>query len=148
MSGEAKVISTGPLPASEAVWTKLVKKTYKDPNGVTRTWESAERTTRPKGSDIDGVGIVAILEKETDPGFCNTNLRMVHVTVDMSLPANQDLKPELEENEFIEVFLVKLVDLWEECIKLEAQGYAIDARIANLAEGIEIGQEVQALGAG
>jgi ADP-ribose pyrophosphatase len=66
---------------------------------------------------------------------------MVHVTVDMSLPANQDLKPELEENEFIEVFLVKLVDLWEECIKLEAQGYAIDARIANLAEGIEIAKK-------
>lgn len=66
---------------------------------------------------------------------------MVHVTVDMSLPANQDLKPELEENEFIEVFLVKLVDLWEECIKLEAEGYAIDARIANLAEGIEIAKK-------
>lgn len=63
---------------------------------------------------------------------------MVHVTVDMSLPENQDLKPELEENEFIEVFLVRLADLWEECIKLEAEGYAIDARIANLAEGIEI----------
>ncbi|KAH6854816.1 NUDIX hydrolase domain-like protein [Chaetomium sp. MPI-CAGE-AT-0009] len=198
--GEAKVISTEPLPPSEAVWTKLVKKTYKDPNGVTRTWESAERTTRPKTSDIDGVGIVAILEKKTgpeivlqkqyrppldktvielpaglidegetaeqaairelkeetgyvsevletspvmfnDPGFCNTNLRMVHVTVDMSLPANQDLKPELEENEFIEVFLVKLADLWEECIKLEAEGYAIDARIANLAEGIEIAKK-------
>jgi ADP-ribose pyrophosphatase len=66
---------------------------------------------------------------------------MVHVTVDMSLPANQELKPELEENEFIEVFLVKLVDLWEQCIKLEAQGYAIDARIANLAEGIEIAKK-------
>lgn len=44
---------------------KLQRKTYKDPRGVTRTWESAERTTRPKGCDIDGVGIVAILEKET-----------------------------------------------------------------------------------
>ncbi|GAB1311560.1 ADP-ribose diphosphatase [Madurella fahalii] len=198
--GEARVISTEPLLQSEAVWTKLVKKTYKDPNGVTRTWESAERTTRPKGCDIDGVGIVAILEKETgpeivlqkqyrppvdqivielpaglidegetaeqaairelkeetgyvadvletspvmfnDPGFCNTNLRMVHVSVDMSLPENQDLKPELEENEFIEVFLVKLDSLWQECIKLEAEGYAIDARIANLAEGIEIAKK-------
>lgn len=38
---------------------------YKDPTGKTRDWESAERSTRPKGSDIDGVGIVAILEKST-----------------------------------------------------------------------------------
>ncbi|KAK4119329.1 hypothetical protein N657DRAFT_659085 [Parathielavia appendiculata] len=198
--GEARVISTEPLPQSEAVWTKLVKKIYRDPNGVKRTWESAERTTRPKNCDIDGVGIVAILEKDTgpeivlqkqyrppvdkicielpaglvdegetaeqaairelreetgyvaqvletspvmfnDPGFCNTNLRMVHVSVDMSLPENQNLKPQLEENEFIEVFLVKLADLWEECFRLEAEGYAIDARIANLAEGIEIAKK-------
>ncbi|KAK0656266.1 NUDIX hydrolase domain-like protein [Cercophora newfieldiana] len=198
--GEAKVLSTKPLVKSEAVWTKLVLKTYQDPNGVERTWESAERRTRPQGSDIDGVGIVAILEKETgpeivlqkqyrppldkicielpaglvdenetaeqaairelreetgyvaevletspvmwnDPGFCNTNLKMVHVSVDMSLPENQNLKPELEENEFIEVFHVRLVDLWEECIRLEAQGFAIDARIANLAEGIEIAKK-------
>ncbi len=66
---------------------------------------------------------------------------MVHVTVDMSLPENQDLKPELEENEFIEVFLVRLADIWKECIKLEADGYAIDARIANLAEGIEMAKK-------
>ncbi len=39
---------------------------------------------------------------------------MVHVSVDMTLPENQDLKPELEENEFIEVFLVRLTDLWVE----------------------------------
>ena len=38
---------------------------YQDAKGQSRDWESAERTTRPKGSDIDGVGIVAILEKET-----------------------------------------------------------------------------------
>ncbi|KAL2262527.1 hypothetical protein VTK26DRAFT_1057 [Humicola hyalothermophila] len=198
--GEPKVLRTEPLLETEAVWTRLVKKTYKDPNGVTRTWESAERRTRPKDSDIDGVGIVAILEKETgpeivlqkqyrppldkivielpaglidagetaeqaairelkeetgylaevletspvmfnDPGFCNTNLRMVHVSVDMSLPENQDPKPELEENEFIEVFFAKLDTLWAECARLEAEGYAIDARIANLAEGIEIAKK-------
>lgn len=38
---------------------------YQDPNGVERTWESAERQTRPNGCDIDGVGIMAILEKPT-----------------------------------------------------------------------------------
>lgn len=66
---------------------------------------------------------------------------MVHVIVDMNRPENRDPRPQLEENEFIEVFLVKLADLWEECVKLEAQGYAIDARIANLAEGIEIAKK-------
>ncbi|KAH8879336.1 hypothetical protein GQ53DRAFT_756065 [Thozetella sp. PMI_491] len=201
-AGISHVVSTEPLLETEAVWTKLVKKTYKDPNGVTRTWESAERRTRPKSCDIDGVGIVAILEKETgpeivlqkqyrppldkivieipaglidegetaeqaairelkeetgyvgeilevspimfnDPGFCNTNLKMVHVSVDMSLPANQDLKPELEENEFIEVFHLRLTDLWVELEKLEAEGYAIDARLGNLAEGIEFAKKLK-----
>ncbi|KAL8654675.1 MAG: hypothetical protein Q9210_001365 [Variospora velana] len=158
---------------------------------------STKPLTRPKDSPIDGVGIVAILQKlsgpelllqkqfrppvdkavieipaglvdagesaaesavrelreETgyhgkvsevspimfnDPGFCNTNLNMVHVTVDMTLPENQNLKPELEENEFIEVFSLPLKDLYAECKRLEDQGYAIDARVGTLAEGIEL----------
>ncbi|KAI3398100.1 hypothetical protein diail_9853 [Diaporthe ilicicola] len=199
-AADAKVLSVSQLPESEAKWTKLVKIQYKDPRGRTRDWESAERRTRPKGSDIDGVGIVAILEKPTgpeivlqkqyrppadrvmievpaglvdtgetaeqaavrelkeetgyvgkvtessplmwnDPGFCNTNLRMVHVSIDMGLPENQNLKPELEENEFIEVFYVPLKSLWEECKKLEAQGYGIDARVGTLAEGIELAKQ-------
>ena len=65
---------------------------------------------------------------------------MVHVTVDMSDPANQNLKPELEDNEFIEVFTAPLRDLWENCRKLESEGFAIDARVGTLAEGIEIGK--------
>lgn len=73
-----------------------------------------------------------------DPGFCNTNLRMVHVTVDMSHPDNQNPKPELEDNEFIEVFTLKLADLWAGCKRLESEGYGIDARVGTLAEGIEI----------
>ncbi|KAI2604738.1 MutT/nudix family protein [Hypoxylon fragiforme] len=196
----AKVLSTESLANCNAVWTKLVKLTYTDSKSQTRTWESAERTTRPKSSDIDGVGIVAILEKPTgpeivlqkqyrapidkvtievpaglidegetveeaairelkeetgyvakavetspmmfnDPGFCNTNLRMVHVTVDMSLPENQNLQPELEEDEFIEVFLVPLTNLYDECKRLEAEGYAIDARVGTFAEGIECAKQ-------
>lgn len=73
-----------------------------------------------------------------DPGFCNTNLRIVHVAIDTALPENQNLKPDLEENEFIEVFTVPLAGLWEECKKLEAAGYAIDARVGTLAEGIQL----------
>ena len=66
---------------------------------------------------------------------------MVHMSIDMSLPENQDPKPELEENEFIEVFHVKISELYSECVKLEAEGYAIDARLLNLAEGIEIARK-------
>lgn len=63
---------------------------------------------------------------------------MVHVNVDMSLQQNQDLKPELEENEFIEVFSLPLKDLYAECKRLEGEGYAIDARVGTLGEGIEV----------
>ena len=63
---------------------------------------------------------------------------MVHIRVDMSLAANKDPQPELEENEFIECFTVPVATLFEETKKLEEQGYAIDARIGTLAEGIEL----------
>ena len=82
--------------------------------------------------------LIAMMMYETDPGFCNTNLNMVHVSVDPSLPENQALKPELEENEFIEVFTRPLKDLYAECKRLEVEGYAIDARVGTLAEGIEL----------
>lgn len=63
---------------------------------------------------------------------------MVHVNIDMSRDENMSLKPELEENEFIEVFSTPLRTLYQECKRLEAEGYAIDARVGTLAEGIEI----------
>lgn len=65
---------------------------------------------------------------------------MVHVTIDMSHPSNQPetLQPQLEENEFIEVFSVPLTKLWAECKRLEKEGYAIDARVGTLAEGYEL----------
>jgi ADP-ribose pyrophosphatase len=74
----------------------------------------------------------------TDPGFCTTNLRMVHVTIDLSLEENLNPRTQLEENEFIECFVVPLTSLYQECKTLEEQGYAIDARVGTLAEGIEI----------
>jgi len=66
---------------------------------------------------------------------------MVHLTVDMSLPENQNPKPALEEDEFIEVFVVPLSKLWEECKRLEAEGCAIDARVGTLAEGVELAKK-------
>lgn len=66
---------------------------------------------------------------------------MVHVRVDMSLPENQNPKPQLEDNEFIECFSAPLSTLFEELKKLEAEGYAIDARVGTIAEGIELAKK-------
>lgn len=45
----------------------VLRTTYSDPEGVTRTWEHGERLTRPKGCDIDGVGVAAILQDPAKP---------------------------------------------------------------------------------
>lgn len=68
---------------------------------------------------------------------------MVHVRVDMSLPENQNPKPELEDNEFIECFTLPLDTLFAELKRLEGLGYAIDARVGTLAEGIELAKKLK-----
>ena len=73
-----------------------------------------------------------------DPGFCNTNLRMVNVLIDPLQIENREPKSQLEESEFIECFAVPLSSLHSECKKLESEGYAIDARVGTMAEGIEL----------
>ena len=76
-----------------------------------------------------------------DPGFTNTNMSLVVVEVDMALPENQNPIPALEENEFIECFKVPLTDLHEELIKLEKEGYKLDARLQNVAHGIYLAKK-------
>lgn len=73
-----------------------------------------------------------------DPGFSNTNFNLVHVNVDMSLPQNQNPQPELEDNEFIECFTLPLSSLYDDLKRLEKEGYAIDAGVGSIAEGIEV----------
>lgn len=64
---------------------------------------------------------------------------MIHMTIDLSNPANHNPVPSLEDGEFIECFAVPLDRLYDQVKKLEQEGgYAIDARVGNLAEGIEI----------
>lgn len=82
-----------------------------------------------------------VLIARVDPGFCTTNLKMVHVTIDMELEENKNPKPQLEESEFIEVFTLPLRDLWDACKRLEKEGYAIDARVGTIAEGIEVAKQ-------
>lgn len=76
-----------------------------------------------------------------DPGFTNTNLSLVTVEVDMSLPENQNPVPKLEESEFIECFNVPLREFTQKMIELDSQGYKLDARVQNVAQGIRLAQQ-------
>jgi len=196
----AKILKIEPLNSEDAKWTKLEKITYKDPSGKERPWECASRSTRPEGSEVDAVAIIAILEKSTgpeivlqkqfrpptggvcievpaglvdpnesietttvrelkeetgyigkvisasptiynDPGFCSTNLSLVITSIDLSDERNINPKSELEDGEFIETFSVPIKNFDEQLRKLDAQGYKIDSRVQNVAEGIKIAQK-------
>lgn len=66
---------------------------------------------------------------------------MLHLTIDTSLPENKTPKPALEDSEFIECFTVPLKDLYAECKRLANEGFAIDARVGTVAEGVEIAKQ-------
>ncbi|KAF7588089.1 hypothetical protein BBP40_006188 [Aspergillus hancockii] len=194
------VISRVPLDTKDAKWKRLVKTTYLDPNGVKRTWESAEMQTRPADSAIDGVSIVAVLDKRAgpeilllkqyrpaldkivveipgglidpgesaeecavrelkeetgfvgvvdrisrtlfnSPGFCNNNFQLAYINVDLSLPENQNPVPQMEEEEFIEIFTLPMKSLFSDLKRLEKEGFAIETRVVALAEGFELARK-------
>ncbi|XP_047431841.1 ADP-sugar pyrophosphatase [Mugil cephalus] len=64
---EPKVTTTPHIvkeePLATGKWVKLEKTTYVDPAGNTRTWETAKRTTRRTNTEVDGVGIIALLKR-------------------------------------------------------------------------------------
>ena len=105
--------------------------------------DSTTTATMPKSSDpvaeSDPTGFIMW----NDPGFCNTNTRMLFVDVDLTDPANQDPVPELEENEYIETFTLPLKGVWDELRKLDREGFGIDARVATLAQGWEMARRWQ-----
>jgi ADP-ribose pyrophosphatase len=63
---------------------------------------------------------------------------MIHMKIDLDKEENQNPKPELEEEEFIECFSIPLGDLYAECRKLESEGFAIDGKVGAFAEGLEM----------
>ncbi|KAK9456309.1 NUDIX hydrolase domain-like protein [Dipodascopsis uninucleata] len=196
----AKVESVKDLSSSDAKWVKIQKVFYKDPNGKARDWEFATRQTRVEGSDVDGVAILAIIEKSTgpevlvqrqfrppvngvviefpaglldpketpeqcaerelleetgyigkaihsspilfcDPGFCNTNLKLVQVSIDMDDERNIKPQQQLEDGEFIENFTMPLSEFPEKIDQLAKEGFILDARVRNIAAGIAIAKK-------
>jgi ADP-ribose pyrophosphatase len=78
---------------------------------------------------------------DVDPGFSNCNMRTVICQVDINDVRNQQPIPQREDGEVIEVFKVPLRNLSSELGSLEKEGYAITARLASFAMGIEIAKK-------
>ncbi|AET38945.1 ADP-ribose diphosphatase Ecym_3461 [Eremothecium cymbalariae DBVPG len=76
-----------------------------------------------------------------DPGFTNTNLSMVLVEIDETLPENQNPVNNLEANEFIECFTVTLKDFPDKMLELDRLGYKLDSRVDNIAQGIRLAKQ-------
>lgn len=75
-----------------------------------------------------------------DPGFTNTNLSLVTIEVDMTASENRNPQTNLEDGEFIECFKVPLKNFADEMAALDKQGYKLDARVQNVAQGIQLAQ--------
>ena len=75
--------------------------------------------------------------------MASTTVKMVYVSVNLSHEENRNPKPQLEDGEFIETFTVPLSGLHRECKRLEKEGYAIDARVGGLAEGVEVAKRLK-----
>lgn len=77
----------------------------------------------------------------SDPGFCNTNMKLITVNIDLDDPRNQNPQAKPEDGEFIETFSVPLSDFADTLRKFEAEGYKLDARVQNVADGFELARE-------
>ncbi|EPQ30616.1 uncharacterized protein PFL1_02140 [Pseudozyma flocculosa PF-1] len=73
-----------------------------------------------------------------DPGLTGSNMQLCIVKIKMQKGAKDPVaKP--EEGECIEKYLVDATRLYDELLAFEKKGYAIDARLAHLAAGMQIG---------
>ncbi|KAI0096958.1 NUDIX domain-containing protein [Nemania sp. FL0031] len=73
----------------------------------------------------------------SSPASSSSTTFMIQIKVDAEKEENKNPKPALEDGEFIECFWVAFKDLYMECRRLEAQGFAIDGKLGAFAEGLE-----------
>ncbi|CAL8464276.1 g3811 [Coccomyxa elongata] len=74
----------------------------------------------------------------SDPGMSNANMQFAVVDVDADAPENASINPELEEGEFLEVFLLPYDGLYDALLaKQKETGWDVDARLLMYADAIK-----------
>ncbi|BDA49861.1 probable ADP-sugar pyrophosphatase at N-terminal half [Coccomyxa sp. Obi] len=74
----------------------------------------------------------------SDPGMSNANMQFAVVDVDADAPENASINPELEEGEFIDVFLLPYDGLYDALLaKQKETGWDVDARLLMYADAIK-----------
>ncbi|KAI8624938.1 NUDIX domain-containing protein [Xylariaceae sp. FL1651] len=77
----------------------------------------------------------------SSPASSSSTTFLIQIKVNAKKEGDEDPKPQLEDGEFIECFWVAFKDLYEECRRLEAQGFAIDGKLGAFAEGLEASKQ-------
>ncbi|PWO00560.1 hypothetical protein FA09DRAFT_304756 [Tilletiopsis washingtonensis] len=91
--------------------------------------------TTNEGGQVDVLETSAIMVN--DPGLSGANMKLCVVRINLADDAAEPVaKP--EEGEFIEKHLVPLKQLYRTLKDFEKKGYAVDARLAHLAVGLEL----------
>ncbi|KAK9837295.1 hypothetical protein WJX81_004372 [Elliptochloris bilobata] len=103
------------------------------PAGLIDAGESAAQAALRELSEETGYS-GSVLEVSpvcySDPGMSNTNMQFAVVRVDAGAPENKDVVAQLEEGEFIEVFLLPVRGLYDALLaKQKETGWDIDARL-------------------
>ncbi|XBW38196.1 hypothetical protein QEN19_003788 [Hanseniaspora menglaensis] len=93
-----------------------------------------------------GYSITKVLRESSvvyaDPGLTDASCVVMTCIIDLSKTENQNVQPQLEEDEFIETFEVELSELENKIKDLNKKGYAIDGRVAGIIDGFIVNQQL------